>query len=90
VGGFVSKYLMLQGAMGIGEIGIMVVLLSSSLLNAGYFAPITFRAFFEGGGRFQLKEAPWWMVIPLCVTALLSILVGIWPDSFLSLLRGLR
>ena len=89
VGGFVSKYFMLQGAMGIGEMGIMVVLLSSSLLNAGYFAPITFRAFFEGEGRFQLKEAPLWMVIPLCVTALLSIFVGVWPDPFISLIRRL-
>jgi len=65
------------------------VLLSSSLLNAGYFAPITFRAFFEGEGRFQLKEAPLWMVIPLCVTALLSIFVGVWPDPFISLIRRL-
>ena len=91
VGGFVSKWFLVHGAMEVREMGIVIVLLVSSLLNAGYFAPITFRAFFEGAERtFRLKEAPLWMVIPLCVTALLSLFVGFWPDLFVELVRSMR
>lgn len=89
VGGFVSKWFLVHGAMEIGDMGIVVVLLLSALLNAGYFAPIPLKAFFEGEKKtFLLKEAPLWMVIPLCATALLSVLVGFWPDFFLGLIRS--
>lgn len=88
VGGFVSKWFLVHGALAIEDMGIVVVLLVSALLNAGYFAPIPLKAFFEGESRrFDLKEAPLWMVIPLCATALLSVLVGFWPDLFVELIR---
>ncbi|RLA86458.1 MAG: monovalent cation/H+ antiporter subunit D family protein [Deltaproteobacteria bacterium] len=91
VGGFVSKWFLVHGAMDVREMGIVIVLLVSALLNAGYFAPITFRAFFEGTERtFRLREAPLWMVIPLCATALLSLFVGFWPDLFVELVRSMR
>ncbi len=46
-GGFVSKWYMLVGAFEVGAwlaVGILVV---STLLNAGYFVPIVYRAFFR-------------------------------------------
>lgn len=89
VGGFVSKWFLINGSVDLREMGLTVVLLLSALLNAGYFAPITFKAFFEGDIRgFRLKEAPLWMVIPLCATAVLSVLIGLWPDMVLKLIRS--
>ena len=39
VAGFVTKWYLLNGALDAGSIGIIVVLLVSTLLNAAYFAP---------------------------------------------------
>ena len=39
VAGFVTKWYLLHGAFDAGSIGIIVVLLASTLLNAAYFAP---------------------------------------------------
>ncbi len=54
VAGFVTKWNLLVGAWTPGSIGILVVLLSSTLLNAAYFAPVVYHAFFgpaPGVGR---------------------------------------
>ena len=46
VAGFVTKWYLLNGALNIHNIIIIIVLMVSTLLNAGYFVPITIRAFF--------------------------------------------
>jgi multicomponent Na+:H+ antiporter subunit D len=55
----------------------------STLLNAGYFLPIVFRAFFREppADRHGLKhgEAPWLMVPALTATAVGSMLMFILP-----------
>jgi len=68
-----------------------VVLLTSSLLNAAYFLPITYNAFFTHGGRFNnettIKEAPVLAVVPLVFTAFVSFILFLWPGIFLELAR---
>jgi multicomponent Na+:H+ antiporter subunit D len=87
VGGFVSKWYMLNGAMDAGSICIIVVLLTSTLLNAAYFAPVVYHAFFgkppadDHGHHF--KEAHPAMVVPLCVSAAISVIIGFYPDFFM-------
>src|SRR3989339_2004402 len=56
VAGFVTKWYLLQGALSINNIPILIVLLASTLLNAGYFVPITFRAFFTGNAKKWQQE----------------------------------
>jgi multicomponent Na+:H+ antiporter subunit D len=90
VAGFVSKWFLVVGSLEAHQIGILVILLVSTLLNAGYFVPVTYRAFF---GRLapadrNLKEAAPALVIPLLITAAISIAIGIFPDFFLSLVKG--
>src|SRR6185369_15324266 len=46
VGGFISKLYLLVGALDAHSIGIVVVLITSTLLNAAYFVPIVYRGFF--------------------------------------------
>jgi len=73
---------------------IVAVLLASTLLNAGYFAPITIKAFFNGrreGGwkRSDIKEAPLTMVVPLVLASLISVAIGIFPQFFVGLIGRL-
>jgi multicomponent Na+:H+ antiporter subunit D len=90
VAGFVTKWHLLNGAMGIHNIIIVAVLMISTLLNAGYFVPITIRAFFRGNSagltREGIKEAPLTMVVPLVLAALISVIIGIFPQFFTHLI----
>jgi len=84
--GFVSKWYLLDGALTAGQTLILAALLASTILNAGYFGPIFFRAFFlkpETGTDLSLyHEAPLTMVIPLVLTSLVSLALGLWPQIF--------
>ncbi|MDD2251379.1 MAG: monovalent cation/H+ antiporter subunit D family protein [Dehalococcoidales bacterium] len=82
VAGFVSKFLLVEGAFADGRAVFGVVLLISGLLNAGYFFPIVYRAFFKSPSDNTGKnEAPALMLIPIMVTAGLSLLFGLFPDG---------
>ena len=84
VGGFLSKLYLLVGALDAGSIGIVVVLLASSLLNVAYFAPVVYQAFFgkpsAEDAAHHHQEAPLAMLIPLCLTAVISVVIGLYPD----------
>lgn len=88
-GGLVSKWYLVMGTAQSGQIALLVVFLISSILNACYFLPIVYRAFFcrpeeslYEGGR---QEAPLACLIPLCITALLSVLSFFNPSLFIEL-----
>jgi multicomponent Na+:H+ antiporter subunit D len=92
VAGFVSKWYLLNGAWNAGSIGILVVLLLSTLLNAAYFAPVVYGAFFgkpsaEDAGR-TFREAPPSLVIPLSLTAVISVVIGVYPEFFMQFARA--
>lgn len=91
LGGFISKWTLVIGAIEANQLLLVVVLLVSSLLNAAYFFPIVFRGFFvvpAGEVRFEgIKEAPLLCVLPLSITALCSLLLFFWPDVFLRLVQ---
>ena len=96
--GFTSKWYLALGSIEAKEIPILVVLLVSTVLNAAYFLPITYKAFFEKedvstlpahsdhGHHEEIREIPM-VVVPLVVTAIISLLIGIFPDYFLNLAR---
>jgi multicomponent Na+:H+ antiporter subunit D len=92
VAGFVTKWYLLVGSMEAHQIGILLVLLTSTLLNVGYFAPVTYQAFFgkrPSGERFEgIKEAPLSMVIPLMIAALISVIIGIFPDFMMNFVKA--
>jgi multicomponent Na+:H+ antiporter subunit D len=85
VAGFVTKWKLLVGTMEMEAhyIGILLVLLASTLLNAAYFAPVTYKAFFgkrPAGEKYEgIKEAPLAMVIPIMIAAIISVFIGIFP-----------
>ncbi|MDP7544121.1 MAG: monovalent cation/H+ antiporter subunit D family protein, partial [Alphaproteobacteria bacterium] len=64
--------------------------------NAAYFLPVTYTAFFEkenagqdrdAGEPKEIREIPL-VAAPLVATALLSLLMGLYPGYFLTLARG--
>lgn len=119
VAGFISKWYLLNGAMEAHSTVILVVLLGSTLLNAAYFMPVVYTAFFgtapagapaasaesshpphpapggdghghghghgHGAAVAVATEAPWMMVVPLTLTAAISVWIGFRPDFFLQL-----
>ncbi|MEE2924612.1 MAG: monovalent cation/H+ antiporter subunit D family protein [bacterium] len=87
-GGFISKWLLLKGTIAAEHWPMMVVLLGSSLLNAAYFFPIVYQAFFGKGilpENENVKEAPLACTLPLCLTAVISIVLFVYPEPFLTL-----
>jgi multicomponent Na+:H+ antiporter subunit D len=84
--GFVSKWYLVSGAVESNHLVLWAALLASTLLNAMYFAPIVLRAFFGKPhpevALEQHGEAPASMVAALCFTALVSVLLGLFPEAF--------
>jgi multicomponent Na+:H+ antiporter subunit D len=88
-GGFFSKWYLVLGTLQADQMPMLIILLTSSFLNAAYFLPIVYRAFFctEEESMFENKveEAPIWCVAPLVVTAVCSIVLFFYPTVFLNL-----
>jgi len=78
--GFVSKFLLCQGGLQAGAQIVVWVLLGSALLNFAYFFPVVYSAFFKKNADFaRRQDADGRMVVPILVTATLSVLFGMLP-----------
>lgn len=92
-GGFISKWYLVLGSVDAGELVFLVVLLASAVLNAAYFLPVTYIAFFEKPkpskdqtlkAMQDVREIPM-VAIPLLITAFLSLVLGLIPGYFVKL-----
>ncbi|MCD4741080.1 MAG: monovalent cation/H+ antiporter subunit D family protein [Desulfobacteraceae bacterium] len=97
-GGFYSKWYLLIGTLESEYKFLMAILLVSSFLNAFYFLPIVYQGFFsksdeepsnkaETSGATTIKEAPLWCVVPLVITAIISVVLFFYPDIFVNLVK---
>jgi multicomponent Na+:H+ antiporter subunit D len=82
--GFISKWYLGMGGLEAGQGWVIIVLATSSLLNALYFLPIVHVAFFRSPpepwdeSRLDRRlEAPWMLVVPAAATAALSLAAGL-------------
>ena len=97
VSGFISKWFLGLGTIQAGAIIFLAVILVSSLLDVVYFFPIVKTAFFDtparaaevsaiDGGkiRYLEMEKPLYlfMVVPLALTAVFSVIFFFFPDAF--------
>lgn len=98
--GFLGKWFMLQGAMQTSQWLPVGVIIASTILNAAYFLPIVFRAFFSEPRALEASaagaapspyaredhgEAPLPIVIALSVTALMTVALFFFADIPLTL-----
>ena len=82
--GFLGKWFILLAAVQIEEWFAVAVIVVSTLLNAGYFLPILYRAFArppEEEPDDRIGESPWPMVASLVVTAAVTVLLFVWPGA---------
>jgi multicomponent Na+:H+ antiporter subunit D len=69
--GFVSKWFLALGSVEAGDIAFLIVLLVSSVLNAAYFLPVSYTAFFGTAAQESpatVREIPM-MTVPLLALA---------------------
>ncbi|MCK5195180.1 MAG: monovalent cation/H+ antiporter subunit D family protein, partial [Desulfobulbaceae bacterium] len=87
--GFITKWFLALGCLDNGSLVLLIVILTSSLLNAAYFVPIIYRAFFHElhPDDIHLREAPPSMVTPIAITALATLFFGVYPELFLRLIQ---
>lgn len=94
--GFISKWHLAMGALE-SKIPVFawlgpVILLVSALLTAGYLLPITMRGFFPGEGydasHFEKKEPSLMMLIPLILFAILTVILGLMPNTLIGALEA--
>jgi multicomponent Na+:H+ antiporter subunit D len=89
VAGFVSKWYLGLGALEAGSNWVLSLLVASSLLNAAYFFPILFRAWFREppsdwpaehiqARRFETVAPLLW---PPVITALLALAAGLFAAA---------
>ena len=84
--GFISKWFLGQGALEADMWIYLWLLLLSGLLNAAYFFPIIKRAYFmKSEKRVKFAEASPFMVIPLAITAILALFLGLMPNGIFHL-----
>ncbi|MGB3211640.1 MAG: monovalent cation/H+ antiporter subunit D family protein [Desulforhopalus sp.] len=92
VAGFITKWNLLIGSVEAHQLGILLILIASTMLNAAYFAPITYKAFFgkrpEGEPFTGIKEAPLSMLIPIVIACTISVLIGIFPNFMLQFVKA--
>jgi multicomponent Na+:H+ antiporter subunit D len=87
--GIVSKWYIVHGVFEAQSWLAPAVLLASSLLNAAYFLPIVYVAFFKAPAGHAHGEAPLPMVVALTVTAAATVALFFFPGLPLALARDL-
>ena len=92
VAGFVTKWYLLVGSMEAHQVGILLILIASTVLNIAYFAPVTYKAFFgarpAGEVETGIKEAPLSMLIPILIAATVSVVIGIYPNFMMQFVKA--
>ena len=89
--GFISKWYLLLGALDVGQWVAIIAIILSTLLNAAYFIPIVYAAFFKPekqDPKFEAHgEAPLPMVGALIITAGMTLVLFFFPDLPLALAK---
>ena len=92
--GFISKWYILVSALQTQQVFAVVVIILSTLLNAAYFVPIIYAAFFKTENQAEEHpdhgEAPLPIVIAISATAVLTILFFFFPGIILSLAQMIQ
>lgn len=82
-----SKIMLMGGALDNGHLAVLAVLMISSLLNLVYLGELVIRGFFakpsHGLKSAAVQEAPLTMLVPLCLTALMSLALFFAVDIFI-------
>lgn len=84
IAGFISKWFLGLGALEVNQSWVIAVLIASTLLNAAYFLPILYTAWFckpantwPAERNFGRQETAWTLLAPTLATAILALAAGL-------------
>ncbi len=80
--GFISKWYLAVGAVEADQLLVVGVIVISALLNAVYYLPVLYKAFFQHpqtGEEIEAVKPAWGLVAPCLITASLVLAFGISP-----------
>ena len=91
-GGSWSKWYLGMGTLEAGQIGLLAVLMVSSLLSLVYLLEVPVRAFFgerpdDVPPHEGVHEAPWPSVLAIVITALVTVGLFVYPAPFFDLMK---
>ena len=80
--GFITKWYLCLGSLQAGSFFFVLVMLGSSLLNAAYWLPIVYAAYFKEplDGDTRMNEAHWTMLYPCIFCAVYAIALGTFAE----------
>lgn len=83
--GFWSEWMIFGGGLASGKGLITIFGVLSTVITAGYYLWFAWRVFFGAPPENlnNVKEAPFWLLVPIIVLATLSILLGVLPGLVL-------
>lgn len=84
-GGFITKWLLFRAALSTHHIGILLFVVVSGLLNAGYFLPLLWNGWFGGQPGYSKPRFSLNFALPI-VMAVVVLWLGIAPSGLLRLL----
>jgi formate hydrogenlyase subunit 3/multisubunit Na+/H+ antiporter MnhD subunit len=86
VAGFISKWYFCLGTIQADKVAFLLVAITASILDLVYFFPIVRTAFFdrltEAKGKETGRPLYLFMVIPLAITGIFSIIFCLFPNTF--------
>ena len=88
--GFTGKWFLLEGAFAAEHYFAAGILLLSTVLNVGYFAPVVYRAYARHGGAAlneDVEEAPSAMVLPIVLPVLAVVALFFYADHVIGLIE---
>ncbi len=79
--GFITKWYLIGGSLDAGQPVFVIILLTSALLNAAYFLPPIYHAYFSSQEKKETLErrVSWCIKAPIIVCAIIVILLGTIP-----------
>lgn len=79
--GFITKWYLIGGSLDAGEPIFVIILLTSALLNAAYFLPPIYHAYFSSKEKAEMIErsVSWFIKAPIIVCAIIVMLLGTIP-----------
>lgn len=88
-GGFITKYGLAMGSLEANNPYFIILIVISGLLNAAYYFPILWQAYFTSGHnvKLELDKVPFSMLIPIVIMALGILYMGIFPSGTLEFLE---
>jgi len=98
-GGVWSKWYLGLGTLEAGQLGLLVVLMLSTLLSLYYLLEVPVKAFFSAppadahheAGHEGIREAPWPCLVAIMITAAATVALFFWPHlafELMTLLAG--